>query len=65
MLFWEYLTLNSIAYYLAGESVLTSQTLMADGVAPSEPVAIVGLACRFPGASDPSAFWHLLRGAPG
>jgi phthiocerol/phenolphthiocerol synthesis type-I polyketide synthase C len=28
-----------------------------------EPVAIIGLACRFPGASDPAAFWDLLAEA--
>ncbi|MEM9148996.1 MAG: choline/carnitine O-acyltransferase, partial [Cyanobacteria bacterium P01_F01_bin.3] len=26
-----------------------------------EPIAIVGLSCRFPGAETPDAFWHLLR----
>ena len=26
-----------------------------------EPIAIVGLSCRFPGSNDPEAFWHLLR----
>ncbi|MCZ1006287.1 beta-ketoacyl synthase N-terminal-like domain-containing protein [Streptomyces lydicus] len=26
-----------------------------------EPVAVVGLACRLPGAADPQAFWKLLR----
>src|SRR3954469_23204242 len=25
-----------------------------------EPIAIVGLGCRFPGAPNPSAFWELL-----
>src|SRR5438067_3960822 len=30
--------------------------------AAREPIAIVGMACRFPGgASDPSAYWELLR----
>ena len=27
-----------------------------------EPIAIVGLSCRFPGSQDPDAFWHLLSG---
>ena len=26
-----------------------------------EPVAIVGIGCRFPGADNPEAFWHLLK----
>src|SRR5437879_334578 len=26
----------------------------------SEPVAIVGLGCRFPGADNPESFWQLL-----
>ncbi len=26
-----------------------------------EPIAIVGLGCRYPGAPDPGAFWDLLR----
>ncbi|MDB9369216.1 beta-ketoacyl synthase N-terminal-like domain-containing protein [Nodularia spumigena CS-586/05] len=26
-----------------------------------EPIAIIGLGCRFPGASNPEAFWQLLR----
>lgn len=27
----------------------------------SEPIAVIGLGCRFPGAKDPKAFWQLLR----
>jgi acyl transferase domain-containing protein/SAM-dependent methyltransferase/acyl carrier protein len=26
-----------------------------------EPIAVIGLGCRFPGAPDPAAFWELLR----
>ncbi|MBD2208741.1 SDR family NAD(P)-dependent oxidoreductase [Nostoc linckia FACHB-104] len=25
-----------------------------------EPIAIIGIGCRFPGAKNPAAFWHLL-----
>ncbi len=32
----------------------------ASGSAGGEPVAIVGMACRFPGAGDLDAFWRLL-----
>jgi acyl transferase domain-containing protein len=41
--------------------------LMADqrragmALSEAEPIAIVGLGCRFPGAPDPLAFWRLLR----
>ena len=26
-----------------------------------EPIAIIGIGCRFPGANNPEAFWHLLK----
>jgi acyl transferase domain-containing protein/acyl carrier protein len=60
---WEYPTPEALASYLAS----------ADGAArgpvggarvdrtDQEPIAIVGLACRFPGAPSPNAFWELLR----
>ena len=53
------------------EADLNSAPLASSGF--SQPVAIVGMACRFPGADDISAFWRLLeagrntvqRGDPG
>jgi acyl transferase domain-containing protein/non-ribosomal peptide synthetase component F/NRPS condensation-like uncharacterized protein len=35
--------------------------LTASESAQSEPVAIIGLSCRFPGAKNPTEFWQLLR----
>ncbi|NER45916.1 MAG: amino acid adenylation domain-containing protein, partial [Symploca sp. SIO1A3] len=33
------------------------------GIELNEPIAIIGMSCRFPGqASDPEAFWELLQG---
>ncbi|MEO0540609.1 MAG: SDR family NAD(P)-dependent oxidoreductase, partial [Cyanobacteria bacterium P01_A01_bin.105] len=34
--------------------------LVASETAKTEPIAIVGLGCRFPGANGPEAFWKLL-----
>jgi acyl transferase domain-containing protein/NAD(P)-dependent dehydrogenase (short-subunit alcohol dehydrogenase family)/SAM-dependent methyltransferase/acyl carrier protein len=29
--------------------------------APEEPIAVIGIGCRFPGANDPDAFWEMLE----
>lgn len=36
------------------------QSLTVEGLIV-EPIAIIGIGCRFPGADSPEAFWHLLR----
>jgi acyl transferase domain-containing protein/pimeloyl-ACP methyl ester carboxylesterase len=37
------------------------QTLERSERARTEPIAVVGMACRLPGANGPDAFWELLR----
>src|SRR5579872_5522125 len=62
-LVYEYPTIESLARHLAGASN-PSKTAAESEVARdagNEPIAIVGIGCRFPGANDPAAFWQLLR----
>jgi len=61
--------LSDVADYLLGDVLGLSETPdTAPAVARSvttrsdEPIAIVAVSCRFPGASDPEAFWDLLSG---
>ncbi|MFE7539304.1 SDR family NAD(P)-dependent oxidoreductase [Streptomyces platensis] len=70
---WHFPTISDLAEALAGEQDASGrpagtagQTTVgrpAEGSAvPSdEPIAVVGLACRFPGAPNAEAYWDLLR----
>ena len=44
--------------YLALENM--QARLAASERGRNEPIAIIGLGCRFPGANDPASFWRLL-----
>ncbi|WP_435021132.1 amino acid adenylation domain-containing protein [Tundrisphaera sp. TA3] len=56
---YEFPTIEDLARHLAGEQDEPNPT--AEGVARTdEPIAIIGIGCRFPGASGPDAYWSLL-----
>src|SRR5579859_855914 len=65
---WELPTIREMAAHLAGlldgtaEGALPSSGVGAAGPArAAEPVAVIGMACVFPGAPDADALWALLE----
>ncbi|MEW6737025.1 MAG: beta-ketoacyl synthase N-terminal-like domain-containing protein, partial [Acidobacteriota bacterium] len=64
-LLYEYPNIELLSYYLAGIdrssiSITESRLIQADNEVKSQPIAIVGIGCRFPGADSPQAFWQIL-----
>jgi myxalamid-type polyketide synthase MxaE and MxaD len=62
-LVYEYPTIEALAQHLAVSPDVPAETTRGgrDAGPNGEPVAIIGLGCRFPGANDPRAFWQFLR----
>ena len=57
--------LSDAAEYVLGDVLGLSEHTVAQSDTPStvrtdDPIAIVGMACRFPGADDTDAFWSVL-----
>ena len=62
-LFWEYPTPAELVHHLSGEKTADSLLSAVAASGPrtkNEPIAIVGMACRFPQAPSVDAFWRLL-----
>jgi acyl transferase domain-containing protein/acyl-CoA synthetase (AMP-forming)/AMP-acid ligase II len=57
---YDYPTADLLARFLAGQA-RESGTPATCGLPAKEPVAVIGLGCRFPGADGPEAFWRLLH----
>ncbi len=60
--FWEHPNIAALCAWLSNASGTGRSSMpAATAAAAAEPIAIVGMACRFPGAPSPDAFWELLR----
>ena len=62
-LLWDYPNIDSLVRYLAGEPVVPAASPRNDrGLGrEAEPIAIIGMGCRFPAAENPQDFWRLLQ----
>ena len=63
---YDYPTIAALSKHLSAahhysDLTSTDSLLSKSGVDPAEPIAIIGIGCRFPGAHDSEAFWRLLR----
>ena len=59
---WKFPTIEALAKHLSGTPESESKESPAHSFpASDQPIAVIGMACRFPGAADPAAFWDLLR----
>jgi len=62
-LVYDYPTIESLAHHLAtGETVVVDMSPKKESAESreNEPIAIIGIGCRFPGAKNPHQFWQLL-----
>ncbi|HYO65883.1 MAG TPA: phosphopantetheine-binding protein, partial [Archangium sp.] len=62
-LLWECPTLEALRDNLSGTRSTPEPKAIEPQALPTsqEPIAVIGLACRFPGAPDAAAYWRLLR----
>jgi phthiocerol/phenolphthiocerol synthesis type-I polyketide synthase D len=61
--FWEHPTISSLAQFLTGADADAGaeEAPDRDRVSRNEPIAVIGLGCRFPGdISGPEALWQFL-----
>ena len=60
---YEYPTIEAIArHFSGGATTAESADLIIPETSLFEPIAIIGMGCRFPGgANDPESYWQILR----
>ncbi|WP_186002044.1 type I polyketide synthase [Corallococcus sp. Z5C101001] len=60
--FWRHPSVEALLRHLSSEGADDAAPVeAASSVAHGEPIAVVGMACRLPGAPDIASFWELLR----
>ncbi|NBD34623.1 MAG: hypothetical protein GVY30_01335, partial [Chloroflexi bacterium] len=59
---WNYPTIEQLSRHLAGNLEIEEVVMKSneEHTVPVEPIAIIGMGCRFPGADGVQAFWDLL-----
>jgi amino acid adenylation domain-containing protein/non-ribosomal peptide synthase protein (TIGR01720 family) len=60
-LLWDHPTINALARYLAADAPPAAAAAGSPLAALEEPIAIIGMGCRFPKAGGLDAFWKLLE----
>ncbi|MDJ0687119.1 MAG: alpha/beta fold hydrolase [Xenococcaceae cyanobacterium MO_188.B32] len=58
---YDYPTIASLATYLSGQQQEEIAITESSNSAVTEPIAIIGMGCRFPHANNPKEFWQLLK----
>jgi acyl transferase domain-containing protein/acyl-CoA synthetase (AMP-forming)/AMP-acid ligase II/NAD(P)-dependent dehydrogenase (short-subunit alcohol dehydrogenase family)/acyl carrier protein/SAM-dependent methyltransferase len=58
---YDYPTIEAIARHLADGNASAGNSRVSNPAKPSDPIAVIGMACRFPGAPGLDAFWSLLE----
>ncbi len=63
---WEFPTIESLAHHLAGGDAAAPLLAISDaagpsfGLQPDEPIALIGMGCRYPGSANLQEFWQML-----
>lgn len=63
---FEHVTISRLARFLEGRPIVAGQPtdetpVTTPGSTADEPIAVIGMAVRLPGASDLASFWHMVE----